>query len=157
MQAYCVKTEEETMRKWEKAEETETNKHRDRDMHKESHETTDHINASVLTVMDFVVANNWITACPDLNASKSVSINVVELDKSASFTKDVDSTLVAIEDLVFPTINSFQELWTSSSARPNCYCSLESQNQNRYSKKTQSLSQDKTIKDMIPYIKLLPS
>lgn len=74
------------------------------------HETTDHINASMLAMVDFVVANNWITACPDLDASKRISINVVELDKSASFTKDVDSTLVAIEDLVFPIINSSQEL-----------------------------------------------
>lgn len=60
-----------------------------------------HINASMLSMMDFVVSNDGIRSSTDLNSRESISINIVVLDESTTFAEDVHATLVSIVNLIF--------------------------------------------------------
>lgn len=58
------------------------------------------INASVLTVVDFVVPHNWITVGTNLYTRKCVSIDVVVFDETTPLPKNVYSALVSVVNLI---------------------------------------------------------
>ena len=60
-----------------------------------------HVNAAMLTMVNFVVSNNRIRSSTDLNSRESISINIVVFDKSATLAEDVNTPLMAIVNLIF--------------------------------------------------------
>ena len=63
---------------------------------------TYHINASMLTMVNLVVAYNRIAVGSDLDASQCITMYVVALNQAPSLTKYVHTALVTIVDFVFP-------------------------------------------------------
>ena len=60
------------------------------------------VDSAMLAVVDFVVTDYWITIGTYLNSGQSVAVNVVVFDEAASFSENVDSTLMPVVDLVPP-------------------------------------------------------
>ena len=58
------------------------------------------VDASVLTVMDFIVADDGVAVGSNLNTGQGVAVDVVVLDETAPLAEDVDAALVAVVDLV---------------------------------------------------------
>lgn len=59
-----------------------------------------HVDASMLSMMDFVVSYDGIRSSTDLNARESVAINIVMFDESTAFAEDVHAALMAIVNLI---------------------------------------------------------
>ena len=56
----------------------------------------------MLSMMDFVMANDGVTIGSDLNASQGIAIDIVVFNQPTPLTKDVHPTLVTIVDLILP-------------------------------------------------------
>lgn len=60
-----------------------------------------HVNTSVMAVVNFIAANNWIWSSSNLDARQIILINVILFDKTPSFTKNINTTLRAIIYFIF--------------------------------------------------------
>ena len=55
----------------------------------------------MLAMMNFVMSNDRIAACSNLDSSKCIAMDVVELDQTPPLAEYIHSTLVAIVDFIF--------------------------------------------------------
>lgn len=58
----------------------------------------------MLTVVDLIVSDNRAAICPDLYPSQGISIDVVSFNETSAITKNIHSTLVAIEYSISPAV-----------------------------------------------------
>ena len=56
----------------------------------------------MLAIVDLVVSNNRAAVRPDLDSCQGVTVDVVSFNEASAVTKNINATLVAIEDGIAP-------------------------------------------------------
>jgi hypothetical protein len=67
---------------------------------------TYHVDATMKTVVNFVMPDNWIATRSNLYTSQSIPIDIIVFNQTAAISKNVDTTLMTIVDLIFPAKQS---------------------------------------------------
>lgn len=75
--------------------------------------STNDVDAAVKSVMNLIVPNYWVAAGPDLYSGQRVSVDIVVLDQTATFSEYVYSTLVSVIDLVLSVKPQFSRSLSS--------------------------------------------
>lgn len=61
-----------------------------------------HIDAAMLSIVDLVVSDDRAAVRPDLNSCQGVTVDVVSFNEASAVTKNINATLVAIENGIAP-------------------------------------------------------
>jgi hypothetical protein len=61
-----------------------------------------HVDATMLSVVDLVVAYNWAAIGSNLDSSQSVAMDIIPLDQATPITKYVHAPLVTVKDCIAP-------------------------------------------------------
>ena len=61
-----------------------------------------HIDAAMLSIVDLVVSDDRAAVRPDLDSCQGVTVDVVSFNETSAITKNINATLVAIENGIAP-------------------------------------------------------